>query len=379
MSWAENNTPASAAEALYDALRCLLTSSLQGPSVVAGGGRIVRTSGTGASGTGSDVYAQQGDVITAQLQTAPATSIALLGNPGAWFVLRGRAWFDPLGSAIPGYREFAFQSDGAGGLRLKYSARAGFVQGSPGASQTPAASDEVYVLGGGTDASPAYINHFPNAGCRLQGHASECDDGLWFLTYPIGGGPANSLLLLDLVDRPARDQSARLLDKDPALLYAYSVGQGGGANAALEAGLTTDTTAPRAFLAYGDQIVPSRQLWARCAATAECSRNSGGTLVRVYPGGGSTSLLYSTTTFPTDPPRFVRRAALAGVTLSGEVGNSTTTDEKGYSSLLRWAGGPTATLPVLLDRTDKNGVTHPGAVLSIGDVLLDWSGRALVL
>lgn len=379
MSWAENNTPASAAEALYDALRCLLTSSLQGPSVAGGGGRIVRTSGTGASGTGSGTYSQQGDAITAQLQTAPATSIALLGNPGAWFVLRGRAWYDPLGSAIPGYREFAFQSDGAGGLRLKYSARAGFVQGSPSASQTPSASDEVYVLGGGTDASPTYTSHFPNAGCRLQGHASECDDGLWFLTYPIGGGPANSLLLLDPIDRPARDQSARLLDRDPVAIYAYSVGQGGGANSALEAGLTTDTTGPRAFLAYADAIVPSRQLWARCSATAECSRNSGGALVRVYPGGGSTSLLYSTTTYPTDPPRYVRRAALAGTTLSGESGNNTTTDEKGYSTLLQWSGGPTATLPTLLDRADRNGVVCRGAVLAIGDIMLSWSGRPLVL
>ena len=40
--------------------------------------------------------------------------------------------------------------------RIKYSASAGFVGGSPSNVQTPSATDEQILLSGGTDAAPTY-------------------------------------------------------------------------------------------------------------------------------------------------------------------------------------------------------------------------------
>lgn len=354
MSWLENASPVSVAEAWYDFLTTMKNSVLGGTP------RYVRTSGTGNGG----VYSQAGDVISAE---------TILGQVNAWFVLRGRPFQD---GQVTVYREFCLQFDGAGGVRFKYSPRATFVQGSPSPSQTPAASDERYLLGGGTDAAPTFVSFWPAAGNRMQGFASEYDDTFWFLTYPVGGAAATAFLYLDLPRQIVKDSSLNLVDKDPAILYALS-----GANAMLEAGVASEATGPRSVFAYGDATIPTpKTLWGRCPAALDCVRDSGGTLQRVYPAGGSSSLLYATPTYPQAAVRYVRRAAVAGTTLAGEVGNNNTTDDKGVSSLLQWAGAPTYVVPTLLDSLDsRTGQTVKNSVLALGNLLLGWDGSALVL
>lgn len=353
MSFLVNATPVSPQEALWDMLQALMVSTLGGV------GRFIRTSGSGTGG----VYSQAGNVITSE-------SVLLTAN--AWFVLRCRPYQDGQNTE---FRELCVQVNGAGNIRLKYSARAGFTGGLPSAVRTPSAVDEYYWLGGGTDAAPTFDVFFPSPGHRMQGYASEVDDTFWFLTYPVGGGPASSLIYLDLPQDLVLDTGGNFLDKDPAVLYQRT-----GNDAALMAVLCGEATAPRSVFAYGDAQMPSRQLWGRCSALRLSVLDNTGNPQVVYPGGGSTSLLFASPTYPEAEIRYVRRAGLAGIVLAGESGNANTTDDKGVSSLIRWAGAPAYAVPTLLDQLDPNsGQVMPNTDLAIGNLLFTWGGAAIQL
>jgi len=82
--------------------------------------------------------------------TTGASGAGGLDNAYAWFVVK-----------MPGCnRSWCFQRNSATGAstsrywRVKYSKGAGFVGGSPSATRVPSATDEVVLLGAGTDASP---------------------------------------------------------------------------------------------------------------------------------------------------------------------------------------------------------------------------------
>lgn len=349
MAFLQNLTPVSANDALYNLVQTLLLNVLGGVA------RYIRTSSTGV------VYSQAGDVWT------PGGE-AVLANAGAWAVVRGRPFTD---GQTTYYREILFQVDGAGNVRILYSPRATFVQGTPGAVRVPTASDQQILLGGGTDAAPTYAALFAAGGQRMQGFASEYDDTFWFLQYPVGGGPASALVYLDLPDKIATDSGLNYLDKDPAMLYVLT-----GANAALAAGIASESTGPRSVFAYGT----SQQLWGRCPALVVAALDTTAALRMVYPGGGSSSLLYpAPTSYPDAALRYVRRAAVSGTALPGESGNENTTDDKGFSKMVRWNGGPVVTSPVLFDRADPSGQVCVGGALAIGHILLPWSGAALVV
>lgn len=352
MSWLEGVTPATPADCLWAVLTTLKASSLGGTS------RFVRTSGTGAAG----VYSQAGDVWL---------SVSALAGVGAWAVLRGRPFWD--GPEISGqecYREWCFQVDGAGGLRVLYSPRLGFVGGSPSPSRVPTAADQRTWIGGGTDAAPTYENLLPT-GHRVVGFASEYDDAWWFLGYPVGGGPASFLWFVDLTAPELRADSGALLDSDPAVLYARA-----GASCALEADLSSEAVGPRSVFARGS----AAELWGRCPAELSYVRDAAGVLRPVFPGGGSSSLLYSVPSYPEAPLRYVRRAALSGTLQPGEAGNPTTCDEKRTSANLAWTTSPAHGIPTLLDRLDP--VTRQpsaGTALALGNLVFAWSGAALLL
>lgn len=71
-----------------------------------------------------------------------------LNNLNAWFRLRS-----------PAGLEYTFQVTNAStNVRIKVSDAAGFIGGTPGATQTPSATDEGIVLGSGTDASPSKVS-----------------------------------------------------------------------------------------------------------------------------------------------------------------------------------------------------------------------------
>lgn len=351
MSYLTRATPTSPEACLWALLTTLKTSVLGGTS------RYVRTSSTGS------LYSQAGDVW--------ASSSVLL-NAGAWAVLRGRPVQDGPDAFWP---EWCFQVNGAGGLCVFFSPRAGFLlTGSVGLTRRPEAADEKPVIGGGTAASPSYRSFFPSTPPRMIGWASEFDDTFWFLTYPVGGGAASSLFFCDSPRDLPRDSYGRARDRAPLIAYAEN-----GGSCALEASLASEATGPRSAFAYGDQSSPSKELWGRCPADLSYVRDSGGVLRPVFPGGGSTALIWPSPTYPEALLRYVRRAGVAGTTLPGEVGNNATTDEKGFSSFLSWAGGPAASSPFLLDRTDPlTGGAEKGVAVAVGNLVISgWDGTPL--
>jgi len=344
MAFLKNAAPVSAAEACFLFKRTLNVGT-------SGTNWTVPTSSTGI------VYAAQGDVIT---------SAASLAAPGAWFVLRGRPFVD----VVDPNTELCVQVDAVGGVRLKWSPRAGFTGGSPNLVRTPSAADEIYLLGGGTDASPTYSPLWPSSGSRMQGYASEDDERCWFLSYAVGTGAPTALFFIDRPQPNPRGKGGNLLDRERIVFYAAT-----GAGCVLCDTISADPAAPRSLFRYATP----EQLWGRCPPGMLYQLDGNGDPQRYVPGGASTSLAYPTPTTPELPFIYARRAALAGTLLPGEVGDANTCDEKGTSQMIRY-GGLRRSSPVLLDAVNPdNGCAETGATLALGDVLLNWDGASLLV
>ncbi len=102
-----------------------------------------------ADSDGSTYNAAGGQVTTG------VTGAGGLGNSNAWIRLQSPT----VGSNT---REITIQRGSTDLLwRIKYSANANFTGGTPGMSQTASSTDEVYMSGGGTDASPTFTSLFP--------------------------------------------------------------------------------------------------------------------------------------------------------------------------------------------------------------------------
>lgn len=355
MGYLVNAMPSSASQGLYFLKNLMIT-----PFVATTAPRKIRTSGSGTGG----VYAQTGDVITAD---------TVLTTDKAWFVMQGQPYLDygPSGSFYV-YRELCYQVNSSGQVRIKYSPRAGFIGGSPSPSQTPSATDERYLVGGGTDGSPTFATLLPSSGYRLQAMVHDTDDRFYALAYPVGGGAASMFLFLDLISPVPRNSAGGVLDKDGAVLYAAT-----GANCALRTDLCSEVRGPRSVLAYGDTTSPTKELWARTACEFRAVLDSVDALQPVIPGGLPSSLLYTSPSYAQETPRYGRRSALSGTTLTGEAGNVNTCDDKGEGSLYKLSG-MTFSTPTLLDSVDPlSGVTSAGTLLAIGHVVLPWVGTAL--
>lgn len=170
-----NNSPATGAEAIYE-LASWLVSDLGFTIEEASDGTTYPTTLTGGgAGAGG------------------------LGNPFAWLRLR-----DATGA---GGREWTFQRDNANNTnwRVKMSALDGFVGGSPAATQTPSATDEAILLGGGTDASPSLSALFASDGTyrwHLSGFdAAETGVYPWYAFATINGtGVPKTLVMCDSLD-----------------------------------------------------------------------------------------------------------------------------------------------------------------------------------
>lgn len=334
------------------ALWALKSQSLVG-TTVATNWTVVR-SGTGSGG----VYAQSGDVVS---------SASALANPGAWWVMQGHAILDGTAS----YRQqLCWQTDGSGGVRVKVSPRAGFSGGSAGPGRVPSAADERVWVGGGTDASPTYEALFPTSAAWLQARFSEADDSMWAMAYPVGGGPCSALLVVGCLP-VRRDTTLALVDPTPHCYYARS-----GGDAALAASLASERYGPLATLGFGT----AAEAWVRCPAALRCSLDSAGVLQVTLPGHLPQSpSLPAYPLYATDTLRLGRRAALAGTsTGANEAGNLNTCGDKGEESYLRWSGR-THSVPTLLDAVDPlTGLSTPGTLLGIGDVVLPWEAVSAV-
>ena len=104
-----------------------------------------------ASGDGVSNYDSTGGTAI----TGGGTGAHGYDNNNAWIRIQAPAVNG--GSVVNQTREWIFQRGPTNnkGWRFKYSASAGFTGGSPSITQTPSSTDEVTMLGGGTDAAPA--------------------------------------------------------------------------------------------------------------------------------------------------------------------------------------------------------------------------------
>jgi len=341
MTFVPNATPVSPAEAAYFIKRAAVNANW-----------TILSSSDGAR------FAAQGDVIT---------SAAALSTAGAWWVQQARGYQD-IDSTY--YTQLCWQVDGAGGVRLKVSPRSGFTSGTPNLTRTPSAADEQYILGGGTDASPTYTAFIPAPGQRMQGFWDDSDESMLFFWYPVGGGPATSLIFIDRSYPNPKGAGGNLLDKVRLEFYAQT-----GSGCALCTSIASEATGPFSFFQYGT----AQALWGRCPPAMEFVYDGSGVARKELPGGVATELLYGETTTEEMPFRYRRRAAVSGVTLPGEIGNVTTVGSKGSSIRYRF-GGQTKARPELMDSVNPvTGQVTSGGTLAIGDILLPWNGTALLL
>jgi len=160
------NIPLTGALAMWDVISMLIS---------AGATKLADSDGTTYSSSGTRV-------------TGGGSGSNGLGNTSAWVRLQ-----------LPGGRELTIQRGASNTVwRVKYSASAHFTGGSPGATQTPSATDEAIRLGGGTDASPTYTSIFAtDATYKLYGGAGGATDGFWFATVLIVGGTQSAGMFFD--------------------------------------------------------------------------------------------------------------------------------------------------------------------------------------
>lgn len=139
------------------------------------------------------------------------------------------AWFNIQEPGANG-RAFTWQRGGNGALwRVKYSGgpATGFVGGTPTATRTPSATDEVLCAGGGTDASPTFAQIFPDPGVNVRGNicAGGAVEGYsWYVEVHTANTATaiSTFLCLDVL-APGTSQGA---DVDPAVLHfsAFNAG-----------------------------------------------------------------------------------------------------------------------------------------------------------
>jgi hypothetical protein len=189
-----NNSPATGNIAMYIAMTLLVSA-----------GWTVKSSSDGTT------YNSTGNQITS-------------GNSGAGGLANSKAWFRiqaPLFNSQT--RELIFQTSSStnASFRIKYSASAGFIGGSPGAIQTPSATDEVIILGAGTDAAPTFSSQFStDATYHFHMMAGDSSIGYSFYFFANTGGaqPANALNACFIFD-VLQIGSYNSLDTDPCIIY----------------------------------------------------------------------------------------------------------------------------------------------------------------
>ncbi len=144
------------------------------------------------------------------------------GGTGAGGMANNAAWFRIQQPGANG-REFTVQGQGVNTYlaRIKYSGgpSTGFTGGSPGATQTPSATDEKIILGGGTDAAPTYAQFIqtPESSQRfnmLAGDSASNYNFLWW-TQTTGDNWAYTGMYLDVLV----SGTYPLADVDPAVVY----------------------------------------------------------------------------------------------------------------------------------------------------------------
>lgn len=174
---------------------------------------LIAAGWTVTSSSDGTTYSAVADVIT-----TGATGAGGLGNTNAWYCIQ-----EPGGR-----RQFTIQHLTTTFFRVKYSALAKFTGGTPGALQTPSATDQQILVGGGTDAAPTGLLYFNTGNNRVMVIANSTPISgvypfqLWVMATP---GSANTTGALAL--EPMAPGSYDSADADPCVIFACTTSSGG--------------------------------------------------------------------------------------------------------------------------------------------------------
>lgn len=190
-SYNVNQSPSTGAVAIYNLKELLKTA-----------GWVVKSS------SDATTYNSTGDQISSGASGANG-----LANTSAWF----RIQCPSMGGVT---RELCFQKGGNNQTwRIKYSYSAGFIGGSPGATRVPSASDEQFILGGGTDAAPTYSTIFATDS-TYKYHCGVADGADGYMFYSIGitnnASSISHILYMDQIQSDSLNQ----LDIDGYVFFA---------------------------------------------------------------------------------------------------------------------------------------------------------------
>ena len=265
------------------------------------------------------------------------TVAADAANTRSWTRLRS-----PVGA---GGREFTMQRTTSDlQWRIKYSRTAGFVGGSPDATTTPSATDEGIAQGGGTDASPTFVNMFQGTAVN-QIAQYMCDDASpynWYMiTYNTGIVPGTIMGMDEAASGTA------VGDADPNMFWCRSL-LNVMANATVSASTITSCPA-QAWTGPGtggEKYQNQRGL--------EYSDSSSGTAVPLNfgtnPNNGEDQLV----------PIMFGRDTLDGIP-SGL---------KQFSTLANWPAQPRSNL-------DRYNITGAASHIQFGDLVVIWDGSTV--
>lgn len=189
-----NNTPATGAVAMYQLISTMIT---------AGWTKVNDSDGTTYSAGGTQV-------------TSGASGANGLGNSSAWVRMQAPS----VGGLL---REFTFQRGTTNdrGWSIKYSGGAGFTGGTPDATNTPTATDEVYMIGVGT-AATALASWF-NTDATYRWHIVCGGSAEFYSFYAFGAliGAANHQngMFLDVLATGSYPSA----DVDPAVVFCSAI------------------------------------------------------------------------------------------------------------------------------------------------------------
>lgn len=254
-------------------------------------------------------YLSSGDQITSGSSGANG-----LANSSAWFVIQM-----PTANGVN--RQFCFQRSTSQNTqwRVKYSYSAGFTGGSPSATVTPTATDQVVIQGAGTDGSPSYSTIYPSDGTYRQNIAvdSATPYGFWEVVFPTGGGVPNHNTIWD----PMLSGSAPSSDTDPYVFIC-----GGGNSVTQMSGTTANNMSIYQSL---NQPTPFAYL-----GTPGTTSNYVGVAAQQYAGITAGSATYAHTATGTQP--FSSKDDIWPVIYLRNNSQTSPIGYKGVSSLLSW-------------------------------------------
>lgn len=304
----------------------------------------VASSGTGPGGT----------MTLCGLLQQSAADLAVEGN---YFVVQSPGYMTSPAQTNSQYRrQFCFQRGSSNALwRVKYSARAGFTT-APAPGVTPSATDEVIILGGGTDAAPTYGTLLPADGSyRLQINVFQAGGlpGFYLVTYPLGDPTPNACLMLDPLAPGSypTDVAGFSLEQDPVVIY-----QATGANTLRAATLASEATG---FTGWINYTLPS-QVYTRVPAAFFGTYTALGVARVVMPAGLAQTVISDS--IDTGRTFYSRPAALGGTT--GRIGDM---------NLWRWNGQAIGGGQLIAQKTGAG--VEPYYWLTMGDALLRWDSQ----